>query len=71
MLELARRGAGWLCEYEGWGVGTNTLVVDEGHEPPELLRHLNRPAKDAREVSEFRYFLGLPILSADQTFLAQ
>lgn len=54
MLELARTGARWLRDYEGWGAGTNTVVVDEGREPLELLRHLEVPGDGEREVSLVR-----------------
>lgn len=50
MLELAKQGAVWLREYEGWGAGANAPVVEEGQEPPELLRHLKHQVSGAREV---------------------
>lgn len=50
MLELAKQGARWLRDYEGWGVGTCAPVVEEGQEPPEMLRHLEHAGSDAREV---------------------
>eukprot|EP00904_Undaria_pinnatifida_P010607 jgi/Undpi1/6677/HiC_scaffold_20.g09156.m1 len=49
MLELAKQGAVWLREYEGWGAGANAPVVEEGQEPPELLRHLKHQVSGARE----------------------
>ena len=51
MLELAKQGARWLRDYEGWGAGTGAPVVEDGQEPPELLRHLEQAGTDAREVS--------------------
>lgn len=51
MLELAKEGARWLRDYEGWGVGSSALVVEEGQEPFEVLRHLDHTGGDAREVS--------------------
>lgn len=69
MLELAKQGARWLRDYEGWGVGPSATIVEEGQEPPEMLRHLDRPRSDAREVCRisvaemspifFNRFLGL------------
>lgn len=56
MLELARQGAVWLREYEGWGEGASAPVVEEGQEPPEMLRHLEHQISDAREVGFF-FFL--------------
>lgn len=51
MLELARKGAGWLHEYEGWGAGTSAWMVEEGREPAEMLRHLEPSGGgDVREV---------------------
>lgn len=50
MLELAKEGARWLRDYEGWGVGSSAPVVEEGQEPLEMLRHLNHTGGDAREV---------------------
>lgn len=50
MFEVARDGARWLREYEGWGAGTGVAVVEEGQEPPELLRHLELTEGDARQV---------------------
>lgn len=55
MLELARQGAVWLREYEGWGAGASAPVIEEGQEPPEMLRHLEHQVSDAREVG--LYFL--------------
>lgn len=55
MLELAKKGARWLREYEGWGSGANAPIVQEGKEPPEMLRHLLHPKdNDVREVSDGR-----------------
>lgn len=50
MLELARQGAGWLHDYEGWGVGSSAPVVEEGQEMPQVLRHLHSTGDDPREV---------------------
>lgn len=50
MLELAKQGARWLRDYEGWGVGPSATVVEEEQEPPEMLRHLEHKRSDAREV---------------------
>lgn len=58
MLELAKKGAVWLRDYEGWGAGTNAPVVEEGEEPPEMLRHLEHAGGDAREVG-FRLVCGV------------
>lgn len=55
MLELAKKGARWLREYEGWGSGANAPVVQEGKELPEMLRHLLHPkGNDTRDVSDGR-----------------
>lgn len=58
MLELARQGAVWLREYEGWGAGASAPVVEEGQEPREMLRHLEHQISDAREVGVFFWLLG-------------
>lgn len=50
MLELAKQGAGWLRDYEGWGVGSSAPVVEEGHETPQVLRHLQSTGDSPREV---------------------
>jgi len=51
MLELAKQGAGWLHDFEGWGVGKGATVVEDGKEPPEVLRHLEHAGgSKAREV---------------------
>lgn len=42
MLELARTGARWLKDYEGWGAGVGAAVIEQGHEPREFLRHLDQ-----------------------------
>ncbi|CAM9719945.1 unnamed protein product, partial [Ectocarpus sp. 4 AP-2014] len=49
MLELAKEGARWLRDYEGWGVGSSAPVVEEGQEPHEVLRHLDQAGGEARE----------------------
>eukprot|EP00903_Cladosiphon_okamuranus_P006522 g6373.t1 len=49
MLELAKKGARWLRDYEGWGAGTGAPMVEDGQEPPEVLRHLEQTDADARE----------------------
>lgn len=54
MLELTKQGARWLRDYEGWGVGTGAPVVEDGQEPPEVLRHLEQAGSDAREVQTIR-----------------
>lgn len=51
MLELAKEGARWLCEYEGWGDGVDAPVIEQGQEPQEMLRYLGAyMGGDAREV---------------------
>lgn len=62
MLELAKKGARWLREYEGWWAGVNAPVIQEGKESPEMLRHLlHAKGTGAREVKEVcrRSFLTL------------
>ncbi|CAM9914628.1 unnamed protein product [Scytosiphon promiscuus] len=49
MLELAKEGAGWLHDYEGWGVGSSAPVVEEGQETPQVLRHLQSTGDNPRE----------------------
>lgn len=58
MLELARTGAGWLKDYEGWGAGTGAVVIEQGQEPREFLRHLDPSGGGgvARDVSFLFFF---------------
>lgn len=57
MLELAKQGARWLRDYEGWGSRTNALVVEEGSEPPELIRYLEQGENEERKVSRLALVL--------------